>query len=307
MNTAASIRSLRRSNGLRPKARIHQAPQPNCEGLHGPVLRVSSSIAVDMSILDIKTRQSQGRMAFPRRQSSPSAARRDGAGPSAPHPGPMTPSGRCPDQYRPGARAVLHRHVQAPKQTERGLDRVECICARRGRRRWLESLDPCGQMGNRRSRQPRRSATTRPRHPHRRTAGRAGGRFPTRRPICRGGAACSVRRGEGHREEPVTVETQILWGPPDTALIDESHGAAMVCVGSLGIGPIARKLLGSTGPRSLRRRPARSRSSGLRMTRRRAIPTRSSWSWKITPTTIPSSNTAWRRRDCVRRPYLRSG
>ena len=47
-------------------------------------------------------------------------------------------------------------------------------------------------------------------------------------------------------KKPVTVETQILWGPPDTALIDESHGAAMVCVGSLGIGPIARKLLGST-------------------------------------------------------------
>ena len=47
-------------------------------------------------------------------------------------------------------------------------------------------------------------------------------------------------------KKPVTVETQILWGPPDTALIDESHGATMVCVGSLGIGPIARKLLGST-------------------------------------------------------------
>jgi len=46
--------------------------------------------------------------------------------------------------------------------------------------------------------------------------------------------------------KPVTVETQLLWGAPDTALIDESREAAMVCVGSLGIGPIARELLGST-------------------------------------------------------------
>ena len=46
--------------------------------------------------------------------------------------------------------------------------------------------------------------------------------------------------------KPVTVETQILWGSPDTALIDESRNAAMICVGSVGIGRIARELLGST-------------------------------------------------------------
>lgn len=46
--------------------------------------------------------------------------------------------------------------------------------------------------------------------------------------------------------KPVTVETQILWGSPDTALIDESRNAALICVGSVGIGAMARELLGST-------------------------------------------------------------
>ena len=46
--------------------------------------------------------------------------------------------------------------------------------------------------------------------------------------------------------KPVTVETQILSGSPDAALIDESRNAAMICVGSVGIGRIARELLGST-------------------------------------------------------------
>ena len=46
--------------------------------------------------------------------------------------------------------------------------------------------------------------------------------------------------------KPVTVEAQILWGSPDTALIDESRNAAMICVGSAGIGSIAQELLGST-------------------------------------------------------------
>lgn len=49
-----------------------------------------------------------------------------------------------------------------------------------------------------------------------------------------------------HLGKPVTVETQILWGSPDTALIDESANAAMVCVGSVGIGPFARTVVGST-------------------------------------------------------------
>jgi nucleotide-binding universal stress UspA family protein len=54
------------------------------------------------------------------------------------------------------------------------------------------------------------------------------------------------RRGSEAFGKPVTVETQILWGSPDTALIDESANAAMVCVGSVGIGPFARTVIGST-------------------------------------------------------------
>ena len=44
----------------------------------------------------------------------------------------------------------------------------------------------------------------------------------------------------------VDVETAILWGEPDAELVDESSSAAMVCVGSTGIGRIARQVLGST-------------------------------------------------------------
>jgi hypothetical protein len=46
--------------------------------------------------------------------------------------------------------------------------------------------------------------------------------------------------------KPVKVETDILWGSPDIALIDESRNAALICVGSVGIGAIARELWGST-------------------------------------------------------------
>ena len=46
--------------------------------------------------------------------------------------------------------------------------------------------------------------------------------------------------------KPVKIETDILWGKPDTALINESRTASMVCVGSIGIGAIAEKLWGST-------------------------------------------------------------
>lgn len=46
--------------------------------------------------------------------------------------------------------------------------------------------------------------------------------------------------------KPVKVETGIVQGPPDHALIDESEGAAMICVGSVGIGRFALKALGST-------------------------------------------------------------
>ena len=46
--------------------------------------------------------------------------------------------------------------------------------------------------------------------------------------------------------KPVKVETDILWGSPDIALIDESRNAALICVGSVGIGAIAHELWGST-------------------------------------------------------------
>jgi nucleotide-binding universal stress UspA family protein len=46
--------------------------------------------------------------------------------------------------------------------------------------------------------------------------------------------------------KPVKVETVSLRGNPATALIAESRNAEMVCVGSTGIGRLARALLGST-------------------------------------------------------------
>ncbi|OBI55612.1 universal stress protein [Mycobacterium sp. E796] len=46
--------------------------------------------------------------------------------------------------------------------------------------------------------------------------------------------------------EPVKVECDIVHGSPEGVLIDESRSAAMVCVGSAGIGWVARKILGST-------------------------------------------------------------
>ncbi|MGO8853303.1 universal stress protein [Mycobacterium sp.] len=46
--------------------------------------------------------------------------------------------------------------------------------------------------------------------------------------------------------EPVKVECNIVPGSPEGALIKESEGAAMVCIGSVGIGRMARKVLGST-------------------------------------------------------------
>ena len=44
----------------------------------------------------------------------------------------------------------------------------------------------------------------------------------------------------------VKVETAIVAGPPDAALIAESQDAAMVCIGTAGIGRYARSILGST-------------------------------------------------------------
>ncbi|KKC03846.1 universal stress protein [Mycobacterium nebraskense] len=45
---------------------------------------------------------------------------------------------------------------------------------------------------------------------------------------------------------PVKVECDIVRGSSESALIDESRHAAMVCVGSVGTGWVARKVLGST-------------------------------------------------------------
>ena len=47
-------------------------------------------------------------------------------------------------------------------------------------------------------------------------------------------------------DEPVKVETDLLHGSPASTLIDESRHAAMVCIGSVGIGQLARKVIGST-------------------------------------------------------------
>lgn len=46
--------------------------------------------------------------------------------------------------------------------------------------------------------------------------------------------------------QPVKVECDIVRGSSEDALIDESRDAAMVCVGSVGTGWVARKVLGST-------------------------------------------------------------
>jgi len=45
---------------------------------------------------------------------------------------------------------------------------------------------------------------------------------------------------------PVKVETELSRGNPVTTLIVESRSAAMLCIGSVGIGHFARTLLGST-------------------------------------------------------------
>lgn len=46
--------------------------------------------------------------------------------------------------------------------------------------------------------------------------------------------------------KPVEVQTAVRWGPPANALIAESQSASMLCVASVGMGVIARAILGST-------------------------------------------------------------
>lgn len=56
-------------------------------------------------------------------------------------------------------------------------------------------------------------------------------------------AACAAVHATG---QPVKVETGLVAGSPSQVLIDESRSAAMVCVGSVGIGRLIRRVLGST-------------------------------------------------------------
>jgi nucleotide-binding universal stress UspA family protein len=56
-------------------------------------------------------------------------------------------------------------------------------------------------------------------------------------------AACLAVEAAGL---PVKVDTAVLRGDVDSALIAESNGATLICVGSLGIGRLASRVLGST-------------------------------------------------------------
>jgi hypothetical protein len=62
-------------------------------------------------------------------------------------------------------------------------------------------------------------------------------------------AATSLRAAQAAIEDDnanVKIETALLDGDPSSVLIEESRHAAMVCVGSVGIGRVARAFLGST-------------------------------------------------------------
>ena len=56
-------------------------------------------------------------------------------------------------------------------------------------------------------------------------------------------AACTAVNAMGKQ---VKVETDLVHGSPGSALINESAYAAMVCIGSVGIGQLARRVIGST-------------------------------------------------------------
>ena len=56
-------------------------------------------------------------------------------------------------------------------------------------------------------------------------------------------AACSAVEATGL---PVKVDTAVLYGDVDLALIAESNSASIICLGSVGIGRVANAVLGST-------------------------------------------------------------
>lgn len=56
-------------------------------------------------------------------------------------------------------------------------------------------------------------------------------------------AACAALHATA---EQVKIETDLVHGSPAGALISESRHAAMICIGSIGIGQIARRVIGST-------------------------------------------------------------
>ena len=98
----------------------------------------------------------------------------------------------------------------------------------------------------------------------------------------------------------VKIETEVLWGTVKTVLIDEPRNAAMICLGSVGIGAIAGKLLGSTA--ATLAKDSRCPVAIIRAPRRphAAAPAGLSPLWRISPTTSRSSSTQWQRPDCAR-------
>ncbi len=56
-------------------------------------------------------------------------------------------------------------------------------------------------------------------------------------------AVCAALHTLGQQ---IKIETELVHGSPKSVLIDESRHAAMICMGSIGIGQVARRVLGST-------------------------------------------------------------
>ena len=155
---------------------------------------------------------------------------------------------------------------------------MESICAGRCRRRRVRRGDQCRRNGP----STKQSAATcryesstlpisKESRPHRRTTFRLEVQY----------AESSLRAATAAVEatgKPVKIETEILWGSPDTALINESRNASMVCVGSVGIGAMASKMWGSTAatlaekaycPVAIIRSPHNVAGLGARLDRRR--------------------------------------